>query len=611
MLSKIKNKSRGWVAYLIVGLLSVPFALFGIQSYIGSSNNPTIATVDGEEINATTYFNLFAKKQKQAQDQMGDSYTAEIDTALRQNLINELIIGKLLDNYSNSSALITLTQEIRNIIQSNPVFQVDGDFSEARYEQLLSLNGFTPISYEAEQLKALTRDQIRRNLANSSFVSSTQKEQTKALANQEREVLYIAFNTGNFDDQVIVDEAQIFNYYNDNQANFVNPARVKVEYVELSLNNIATVVDADDSILLMLYDDEKERFTSQEARKAQHILLKTEEEALVVLAQISEGADFAEMAKLHSIDITTNEEGGDLGYFERDHMVPEFDAVVFKMAIDETSEVVKSDYGYHIIKLNSVVESALKPFLDVKTQLQALHKERIATKELLNLQSELASLAYEEPIDIVADQFGLTLQTSEFFSASSDIYDPIFVKAAHSDLVRNGENSDVLEIGTKFLVLSLADQQPERPKTLEQVRPEIQKTLKTIEAKATINGLADKLVSAFSSGDKALIDDIMSENKLSWTDAIWIKRGANLPFGIADEAYKMSKPMGGTSTYASANYDNFTTVLIQLKTLRQSEEGDISNVAALYASEELNEWFASFIKSLKQSADIEIFSDFL
>ena len=131
--------------------------------------------------------------------------------------------------------------------------------------------------------------------------------------------------------------------------------------------------------------------------------LKTEEEAVVLLAQISAGADFAEMAKRHSTDSTTNEKGGDLGYFERDHMVPEFNSVVFKMAIGEVSEVVKSDYGYHIIKLNNVVESVLKPFADVKSQLQALHKERIATKELYNLQAELASLAYEEPIDIVAD----------------------------------------------------------------------------------------------------------------------------------------------------------------------------------------------------------------
>jgi peptidyl-prolyl cis-trans isomerase D len=611
MLGAIKNKSKGWVAYLIVGLLSVPFALFGIQSYIGSSNNPSIATVDGEEINATTYFSLLSKKQRQTQDQLGDSYSAEIDTAIRQTLINELIDGKLLDNYTNSSELITLTQEVRTVIQSSAIFQVDGVFSQDRYKQLLSRNGFTPISFEAEQLKTLTRDQIRRNLATSGFVSSAQKAQIKALANQEREILYIALNAGNFDNQVVVDEAQISNYYNDNQTSFISPARVKVEYVELSLSNIATVADADDATLTMLYDDEKDRFTSEEARKAQHILLKTEEEAVVLQAQIVAGADFGEMAKRHSTDITTNEKGGDLGYFERDHMVPEFNSVVFKMAIGEVSEVVKSDYGYHIIKLNNVVESVLKPFADVKSQLQALHKERIATKELYNLQAELASLAYEEPIDAVADQFGLILQTSEFFSSSSDIYDPVFVNAAHSSLVGKGENSDVLEIGTKFVVLSLVDQQSERVKTLDQVRPEIHKTLKTIEAKAIINELVERLVGAFSSGDESLSDDIMSKNKLSWIEVGWIKRSANLPFGVAIKAYKMTKPTSGASSFASANYDNFTTVLVQLKALRQSENGDIANIEALYASEELNEWFASFVKSLRQSADIKIFSDFL
>ncbi len=611
MLGAIKNKSKGWVAYLIVGLLSVPFALFGIQSYIGSSNNPAIATVNGEEINATTYFNLLPKKQRQIQSQLGDAYTPEVDTAVRQSLINELIDNKLLDDFTKSMQLTTLTQEVKTVIQSNAAFQVDGVFSQDRYNQLLSLNGFTPVGYESEQLKALTRDQIRRNLASSGFATSAQTAQLSALLNQEREVSYIPLSTGNFDDHVVVDEAQISNYFDNNQNGFIRPARVKVDFVELSLSNIEQVEDADDATLEILYDDEQQRFTSEESRKAQHILLDSEDSAVSVLEQIIAGADFAEMAKLHSIDITSNEKGGDLGYFEREHMVPEFDAVVFEMNTGEISEVVQSDYGFHIIKLNDIVESTLKSFAEVKPELQALHKERIATKELLNLQEELVSLAYEEPLDIVAEEFGLRLQTSEFFSATSNIYDPAFVKAAFSDVVRQGENSDVLEIGSKFVVLGLVDEQAEQPKTLEQVRPEITQILKTLSAKETINALANELAEALSTGNTGLAGSIISDNQLSWTDASWIKRDANLPFNVASEAYKISKPHNGASSYAVGNYDNYTTVLIELKSLRQTDEADASNVVALYNLEALNEWFASLLKSLRESADIKIYSDFL
>ena len=608
MLGAIKNKSKGWVAYLIVGLLSVPFALFGVQSYIGASNNPVIASVDGEEINATTYYSLLSKQQKQLQEQLGASYTAEIDNALKEALINQLVDEKLLDNFTNSAELSTLTQEIHTVIKSNEVFHVDGVFSEDRYKQLLSLNGFTPIFYEAEQLAALTRDQIRRNLANSGFITSAQVEQLNALATQEREVLFVSLTAANFADQVQVDDVQISQYYDDNQDNFVSSARVQVEFIELSTDQIEAVQDADEATLSLLYDDEQALFTTAEKRNAQHILLETQQDADEVLDLILSGVDFAEAAKVHSTDITSNESGGDLGYFEREHMVPEFDAVVFEMSIGEVSEVVKSDYGYHIIKLNDIVGATLQPYEDVKSKLQALYKDRAATKELYNLQEELASLAYEEPIDIVADQFGLQLQSSEFFSKSSDIYHPTFVAAAYSDLVLEGENSDVLEIGSKFVVLSLVDQKPEQPKALSQVSAEIHNTLQTIKAKDKIDAIAEQLVIALDNGDVATSDAIFSEYNLNWSDATWIKRDSTLPFDIPSKAYQMSKPVDGP-VFASSSNNALTSVVIQLRALRYT--GEDTEIGDIYVLQEVNEWFAGFAKSLRQSAEIEIFTDLL
>ena len=609
MLGAIKNKSKGWVAYLIVGLLSVPFALFGVQSYIGASNNPVIASVDGEEINATTYYNLLSKQQKQLQERLGASYTAEIDTDLREALINQLIDEKLLDNFSNSAELSTLTQEAQTAIKSNEVFHVEGVFSEGRYKQLLSLNGFTPIAYETEQSAALTRDQIRRNLANSGFITSMQVEQLNALATQEREVLFVTLTAANFVDQVQIDDVQISQYYNDNQADFVSSARVKVDFIELSTDQIETPGDADEATLSLLYDDEQALFTTPEKRNAQHILLETQQDADEVLDLILSGVDFAEAAKLHSTDITSNESGGDLGYFEREHMVPEFDAVVFEMSVSEVSEVVKSDYGYHIIKLNDIVGATVQPYEDVKSKLQALYKGRAATKELYNLQEELAGLAYEEPIDIVADQFGLKLQSSEFFSRSSDIYHPTFVEAAYSDLVIEGENSDVLEIDSKFVVLSLSEQKPEQPKTLVQVSDEIHKILEEIEAKAKIDTLAEQLVTAFAEGDAATSGAIFSKHDLNWSDATWIRRDSTLPFNIPSKAYQMSKPVNGKSVYASSSNNDLTSVVIELRALRNTE--DDVEIGDIYVLQEVNEWFAGFAKSLRQSAEIEIFTDLL
>ena len=128
MLGAIRKKSKGWVAYLIVGLITVPFALFGIQQYVGGSSNSAIVIVDGEDISLTTYYEKLNTQQRNLQQQLGESYSAEIDNVLRQTLIDTLINEKLLENFTNSMKLVTLEEEVRSLIQSNPVFQVDGVF---------------------------------------------------------------------------------------------------------------------------------------------------------------------------------------------------------------------------------------------------------------------------------------------------------------------------------------------------------------------------------------------------------------------------------------------------------------------------------------------------
>jgi len=468
MLGAIRKKTKGWVAYLIIGLITVPFALFGIQQYLGGSSNSVIAIVDGEDISLTTYYQELNTQQRNLQQQLGSSYSAEIDNALRQTLIDTLINEKLLENFTNSMKLVTLDEEVRSLIQSNPVFQVDGIFSEDRYIQLLRLNNFTPLGYELEQSKSMSLDQVKRNLNNSAFLSTVQIEQLNNLSAQQRDVSFIALNTAKYKDQVVVDRDQVFEYFDNNKSNFIEGRKVQVDFVELSLDNIEQQIDPDNEILQKLYIENEELYTNPEQRRAQHILLEEESNASAILKEIKQGADFSELARIHSKDITTSEEGGDLGLFERELMVPEFDKAVFDMNVGDISDVVKTDYGYHIIKLNEIKPSTLQSFEEVEEQLLALHKKNVNQKELYDLREELSNLAYEETIDVVSDQLDLELQTSDFFSEYSTEYDEVFVSTAFSDIVfENGENSDVIELSKdRFIVMSLANQQPETPESI-------------------------------------------------------------------------------------------------------------------------------------------------
>lgn len=612
MLEAIRKKSKGWVAYLIVGLIAVPFALFGIQQYLGGSSNSVIAIVDGEDITVNTYYQELNTQQRNLQQQLGSSYSAEIDNALRQTIIDTLINEKLLENFTNSMKLFTLDEEVRSLIQSNPVFQVDGVFSEDRYIQILRLNNFTPLDYELEQSKSMSLDQIKRNLNNSAFLSTVQIEQLNDLSSQQREVSFMVLNTEKYKDQIVVNQEQISEYFDKNKSNFIEGRKVQVDFVELSLDNIEQQIDPDNETLQKLYIENEKLYTNPEQRRAQHILLDEVSNASAILKEIKQGGDFSELARIHSKDIATGENGGDLGLFERELMVPEFDEAVFDMNVGDISEVVKTDYGYHIIKLNEIQPATLQSFEEVEEQLLVLHKKNVNQKALYELQEELSNLAYEESIDVVSDQLDLELQTSDFFSEFSTEYEEVFVSTAFSDIVLNdGENSDVIEFKDRFIVMSLTDQQPERQKVLDEVEDQIVDILRNLGAKQLIDELAQTISSSLRSGDDAQVKALMAENDLEWNEVGWITRGSQLPFNVTSKVYKLSKPNTGEHTYHSQSADNNTTLVIDLKAVKLSEEDINSEIIDLYLSEENNELFLSLVKKLRDSAEIKVFSELL
>ena len=614
MLGAIRNKSKGWVAYLIVGLITVPFALFGIQDYASRSANTAIAKVDGEDIDINIYYQELSTQQRNLQQQLGAAYTQEIDNVLKQNLLDSLINEKLIENYANSLDIVTLDDEVKSVIEMNQAFLVDGEFSQDRYLQLLRLNSYSPAAYEIAQSKALNREQIKRNLSGSAFMSSTQTKQLNDLASQEREVSYLALNTENYKDEVSVSQSQISDYFNENRSSFVEGRKVKVDFVELTLDSMEEPESPSNDDLKNLYDDNAELYTNPERRRAQHILVESEELAKDLLNQIKQGADFAELAKANSEDTSSSEEGGDLGFFERELMGAEFDEAAFAMNIGDVSEVVATDYGYfHIIKLTDIEPETMQSFDEVQEQLVSLYIRTAKEKLLFGSLEEFMNLSYEESLDMVADQFGLELQTSDFFGEGSSQYDPKFVASAFSSaVIDDGENSEVMEISPeKFVVLALSDLQSEREKDLSEVEGQIESVLKTLAAKEIIDNLAENIASALSSGDEQTANQLISENNLEWVNEGWISRANELPFDVTSLSFTLAKPEEGRHTYSAESANRITSLVIDLAGVRIPEGDSDTGISALYLSQENNEMFISLIEQLRDNAEIKVFTDLL
>ena len=614
MLSAIRNKSKGWVAYLIVGLITVPFALFGIQDYVSRSANNSIATVDGEDIDINVYYQELNTQQRNLQQQLGAAYTQEIDDAIKQTLLDSMINEKLIENYANSLDIVTLDDEVKSVIELNQAFSVDGEFSQDRYTQLLRLNSYSPAGYELAQSKSLTREQIKRNLSGSAFMSSIQIDQLNDLASQQREVSYIALNTNNYLDQVSVSKDQISDYFNENRSSFIEGRKVKVDFVELTLDAMDEPESPTNDDLQNLYEDNAELYTNPERRRAQHILVESEELANDLLDQINQGANFMELAKANSEDSSSSEEGGDLGFFEKELMGAEFDEAAFAMNIGDISDVVATDYGYfHIIKLTDIEAETMQAFNEVEEQLAALYIKNAKEKMLFSSLEEFINLSYEESLDMVADQFGLELQSSDYFGNGSSQYDAKFVASAFSpSVIDDGENSEVMEIDSeKFVVLALSDLQSERERDLVEVEDQIEATLKTATAKEVIEDIAESIASALSSGDEQSANNLISENSLEWVSEGWISRASELPYDVASMTFALSKPEEGRHTYSAQSANQLTSLVIDLSGVRVPEEDANTGISALYLSQENNEMFVTLIRQLRDNAEIRIFSDLL
>ncbi|MBT4182189.1 MAG: peptidylprolyl isomerase, partial [Candidatus Thioglobus sp.] len=385
MLSSIKNKTKGWVAYLIVGLITIPFALFGINEYFTGASNIVVASVDEQEISKEEFLTEFNPQKRRLQQKLAEKYNTDFDTVLKQSIINQMIDRRLLDQLAERMSHATSNSELNAIIQTNELFQDQGRFSLEKYKNLLRLNGYSASQYESIRAKELTQNQIKYNLLDSAFMLPSQLEKLQNLNDQQREFSYIKLAADDYTAKVNVDEKSVKDYYQNQKESFFAPEQAKIEFVELSLAEVAKSIDVTDDELFNFYEDDQARFTTEEERQAQHILLETKEMADEVLALLDAGGDFSKLAAQYSQDTGSKDTGGDLGMFGRGVMVDAFEKSAFALQEGQVSGAIKSEFGYHIIKLNKIQAGSVKPFESVKSELTKLYTQAQAQKNLYNL----------------------------------------------------------------------------------------------------------------------------------------------------------------------------------------------------------------------------------
>jgi peptidyl-prolyl cis-trans isomerase D len=471
------TKSKFLVS-IVLGLIILTFAFFGVDSYFrGTSAAPEVAKIGDSPISEQE----LAVALRQAQDRMREQarQNPEMNTYLnspefRRAVLDDVIQRRLLLGYAASSGMVVSDDELRTVISDIQAFyDEDGRFSPTRYEQLLRAQNLTPESFESQIQQDLILSRMQGALAGSAFVPEKVVRRLVRIRAQEREVSQLLLSPSDFKAKVSVSEEDAKKYFDENRSLFQIPERARIEYLMLTPQVAAANVTVSDDELRRAYQERLSQYQSAEERRASHILIAiasgatdeekqaAKEKATDIYRQLQDSPGrFAELARTHSNDPGSAEQGGDLGFFQRGLMVSEFDTAAFALKVGEISSPVQTQYGYHVIRIDEVKEVETKPFAQVRDELQEEIRKSAVQDAYLQAAQTFSDMVYTEydSLQPTADALGLTVQQSNWISPEGGGVNPLLnnpklLEALFSaEMLEERRNTNAIEVGENTLV---------------------------------------------------------------------------------------------------------------------------------------------------------------
>ncbi|HQT26570.1 MAG TPA: SurA N-terminal domain-containing protein, partial [Burkholderiales bacterium] len=487
------------IVQIILGLVILTFMFWGIQSYRSGGANDA-ASVDGEKIGMSEFDLVLRQQQESLREQLGKRADQSMldSPGFKLAVLERLIQRKLFTNDAQKVGIAVTDSQLISAIQGMPIFQKDGAFSDERYQTLLRGQGLTPVRFESEVRQDIAREQLLGAVAKDGFVAHASALQFVKMIDQKRLVSLASFMPEQYLKAQQVSEDEVRKYYKNHQDEFKVPEEVKVDYVVFSPETLQSKIAVSEEEAKQYYDTHKPEFTVPEERSASHILIPVAKDAsksqveeakaradkLVEELRKSPG-NFAELAKKYSGDPGSASNGGNLGFFKQGMMVKPFDDAVFSMKQGEISDPVRSEFGFHIIKLDAIKPAGVRSFSEAKDDIVQEIRKQQAGKKFSDSADNFSNMVYEQSSSLkpAADAFGLQVQTSgwidESGSSSSFPSDKKLLKAIFSDdSLKKKRNTEAVEVSPNVLVSAhVVDMKPAFTKPLSDVSDVIKKKL--------------------------------------------------------------------------------------------------------------------------------------
>jgi peptidyl-prolyl cis-trans isomerase D len=493
MLMDLREKISGWIAYTIVGLITVPFVLWGVGEYFQGGQAQPLATINGQEISQSAFDQAYEQERQRIAQQFGGTVTPEMleGMGIKRQVLDSLVMREVLNQYAHANGLRVSDAELAGLLRSIPAFQENGQFSQARYEQVLRLQGQVPQGFEPLVRADLVVQQLQDGIAQSAFVTQADVDSYVRLRDQQREIEVYLLPAAQRLATIKPDEAALAAYFKAHQAEFRRPERVRVEQIELSVENLAKLMKPSEDDIRVAYAAYVEAQKQLEARQARHILLAVEPGADESVARktienlrqrVDNGEDFSKLAEDFSQDPGSAKQGGKLGAITRGMMVEPFEKALFALPkVGAVSEPVRTPFGWHLIVLDGIAPVTAKPLDAVRAQIEQDARLTLAEAQFHDYADRLATLTYEHPDSLLpaAEQLGLSITKSDWLDRAQAGVNPKLLQAAFSDdVLKQGRNSDVLDLGNQqSVVLRLLEHEDAADQPFASVRAEVEKRL--------------------------------------------------------------------------------------------------------------------------------------
>lgn len=635
MLQSIREKVEGWIASLILGLITVPFALWGINSYFEGDSKIHVAEVDGVKIGVDTYRGALDQQRRSAQQQLGKNFnpslvdTPEFKTHVAELLVQEVLVGKAAQDQGYQVG----DNQLVLLIREDPSFQRDGKFNTEMYQALLRRSGMAPRAFEARLRDDLVKRQFASGFSETAFITNGDLAAIVSLLEQKRVFGYVALSPDTFTAKIEIAPAAIEAHYTSHPDQYTRPERVRVEYLVLSPEEMAKKIKVGEDDLRKAYSDEIGRFSTPEQRRASHILVSlpatadaaAQKQALAkiedIRKQLTAGADFGQLAKQHSEDVGSAAAGGDLGLVERGLFQPEFEQAVLALKVGEISKPVRSKDGYHLVKIASLKPEQRKPFQEVRATLDKELRKRLADEQLFEMAERLRTLVYEQADSLkpAAEALGLRVEQTDWFTRAGGgglAADRKIVDAAFDPELRaQGRNSNAIDLSDNSLAaIRVLGYEPAMLRPLAEVRVGIEQILRQEAARDQAAKAGEALLAKLNAGGD--IEALAKQQGLGYhaPQAYARSQTKGIDPRLLEAVFKAAHPQGDKPVFGAAGQLNGAYAVFALKRVEPGKPEQADPSAKQQARQLLNErrgagLYSDYRSALRKQAAVKINPD--